>query len=258
MRHAPHPVDTAAPTDSSQRKEAIESVYRAVAEALLPPEQRDRTIVARACAECGSLLPDASAELQAFFVRPEAWSEGEYISTLELAPPCPLYLGAYMFDEPTTCRGAGLSGRNGYMMELARIYEHYGLRSGGRELSDFLPMAAEFLALSLCDAHERNDRGLRRRLLEHMILPALGPMIERLREYECAYASVVEALRLAILAELDLLSDVAAWQPPVSQPMPGGCRLHVLDPSEQRRPDEAGQGGAHTPAPAATCKGGMQ
>src|SRR5690606_35699917 len=107
--------------------------------------------------------------VDAFLASSSATDPDEYLTLLELAPPCPLYLGSYLFEEPNTCRGAGISGRNTYMLELKAIFRHFGLELTGAELADYLPLVAEFLAHSL-EHSELDGIGLRRYLLERHVI----------------------------------------------------------------------------------------
>jgi nitrate reductase delta subunit len=139
----------------------------------------------------------------------------EYTQTLELAPPVPLYFGAYVFEEPSSCRGAGASGRNGYMIELGALYEHYGLGLAAheRELPDYVPAIVEFLALSL-ELPERDGIGLRRRLVEKYVQPGIAPLRKALQKYESVYDVLMEALEIALAEDLERLSEDPVWIPP--------------------------------------------
>lgn len=229
MQTANHPPDMA----------ALCNVYAAVGELLLPPAQRDRTALQAVIEQHAKRLPAIALKLRPLLDDPAAWSESEYVSTLELSPPCPLYLGAYLFGEPSSCRGAGFSERNGYMMELKRIYEHFGLLLDDQELPDFLPVLAEFLALSVDATRQRDAWGLRRRLLEQLMLPALKPLVEQLQQYKSVYAAVIEALEAAIRIELQSLANIPAWKPPVMQRTRGRVSLPVVgqtEPDQQQAP----------------------
>lgn len=214
----------------------LQDAYLLVAELLLPPGQRDRVRIDATLAMLDEWMPSLAERLRSFIAQPTAWSDQEYTTTLELSPPCPLYTGAYLFDEPSTCRGAGLSGRNGYMLELKRIYEHFGLELECREMPDHLPLMIEFLALSL-PRQPKQALSLRRRLLERLVLPALAPMSERLSKYECAYASLIGGLEALVQLDLSPLKDVPmpemADRPPImsskDSPRRGRGSLPVLD-----------------------------
>jgi nitrate reductase delta subunit len=156
--------------------------------------------------------------IEKFFATPGADSIDEYTQTIELSPPCPLYLGAYLFDEPTSCRGAGTSGRNGYMIELVNVYRHFGLELDGVELPDFLPVMVEFCAFSL-ERRELDGIGLRRRFLEQQLRPGLAPLAARLAEYESPYALPVTALE-ALCAEDLVCHPGTAWAPPDGERKP--------------------------------------
>ncbi len=187
------------------------AVYRVVAELLLNPGVRDMERVDLNRAR----LPNAPVRemIEGFLASPAAHNIDEYTQTLELNPPCPLYLGSYVFDEPNSCRGAGACGRNGYMIELGALYEHYGLGLGGSELPDFLPVMAEFLAMSL-DHPERDGIGLRRRFVEKQVQPGLAPLRKSLQKYESVYDLLIAALEAAVEEDLERLADDPVWVSP--------------------------------------------
>lgn len=189
--------------------------YLLIAELLLHPDERDATRVGALRATLGDALADASGPIAEFLNHPLAAAAEEYVQTLELSPPCPLYLGAYLFEEPASCRGAGTSGRNAYMLELAGVFRHFGFEHSGRELPDYLPLLADFLAISL-DRHDRDQTGLRRWLLERYVLPALEPLRERLAKYQSPYALLARSLAAVVCEDLRRIGDRPAWRPPGS------------------------------------------
>jgi nitrate reductase delta subunit len=130
-----------------------------------------------------------------------------------LAPAVPLYLGSHLYDEPQSCRGAGMSGRNAYMLELANIYRHFGVELAGAELADFVPVMVEFLGLSL----ERGDQdriGLRRYFVESMMTTGLASLLAALRKHESPYAHLVDALQVALAEDIAQMADGPKWRPP--------------------------------------------
>ena len=203
------------PTELKQRPTAAQlaALYRTVSELLLYPEDRDSDRID----ECMIVLDGAPAALRAtvsaFKAAPQSGDANEYLQVLELSPPCPLYLGSYIFDEPKSCLGAGMSGRNGYMMELAGAYSHFGFKLGGGELADYLPAMAEFLAISL-DNNDRDQIGIRRRFLERYVQPGLAPMREALAKYNSPYGLIIQALEMAIEEDLALHADDPVWAEP--------------------------------------------
>jgi len=202
-------------------REALQPCYRLVGELLLHPDDRDANVIDALVAGLADSPASVREPLHDFLRRREAWSCDEYVHTLELSPPCPLYFGAYLFDEPTSCRGAGTSGRNGYMIELVNVFRHFGFEAAGGELPDYAPQVVEFLALSL-EHEERDHIGLRRRLLERYVQPALEPMRQKLEKYESPYARVVETLERALEEDLARLADVPCWEPPRTLTRRGG------------------------------------
>lgn len=210
------------PVDAGVDPAVLQTAYSLVSSLLLHPEERDASTDQAAQA---ALAADGSLRLtllDEFLASPRSVDAGEYLALLELAPPCPLYLGAHLFDEPSTCRGAGMSGRNAYMLELKAIYRHFGLELDGSEMADFLPMVVEFLSISSGRA-ELDGIGLRRRLIERFVTPALGPMREALVEYESPYEHLISFLEQ--LLEL----DVSACQGPAWEPALSGTDLPMID-----------------------------
>jgi nitrate reductase delta subunit len=197
----------------------LAALYGTVAELLLYPEDRDGGRVAEGLAALRRAPAEFAAPIQAFLRERRAADLDEYLAILELAPPCPLYLGSYIFDEPETCLGAGLSGRNGYMIELAATYRHFGFEMGKNELADFLPAMAEFLAISL-EHPERDGIGLRRRFLEKYFRPGLAPMRGKLAQRESPYALLLAALENAAEADRVLHADEPLWEPPKREGRP--------------------------------------
>ena len=164
------------PFESEQRAttERLAALYRLASELLLSPdERRPKRISDDLRALKGA--PDAMVDpISEFLATPSSNDTDEYLNVLELTPPCPLYLGTYIFDEPKSCLGTGFSGRNGYMIELAGAYRHFGFELGGGELADFIPAMTEFLAISLVTDCDRI--GLRPRFVERYVQPGLAPM----------------------------------------------------------------------------------
>jgi nitrate reductase delta subunit len=199
--------------------------YRLIADLLLHPDER--------AGEAGGFPerleggpPGLIEPIAQFLADPLSASRDEYVRTLELEPACPLYLGAHLFDEPSTCRNVGSSPRNGYMLELGGIYRHFGLELDTRELPDYLPVVADFLAMSL-DMDARDRIGLRRRLLERYVRPALDPLREKLEGLESPYARLIAAMSVVVAAHLTRLADRPAWSPP-DRPEPAIKPLKVV------------------------------
>jgi len=189
------------------------AAYQTIAELLLYPEDRDTDRIANCMAELGNAPTPLMEGLHEFLASSQSGDANEYVQVLELSPPCPLYLGSYMFDEPKSCLGAGLSGRNGYMMELAGAYRHFGFEIGEGELTDFVPAMAEFLAISL-DNSGLDPIGLRRRFVESYVKPGLEPMRKALAKYDSPYGLVIGALEAAVDADIALHADGPMWKVP--------------------------------------------
>ncbi len=193
--------------------------YRLVSELFLYPEERD---LARVKAEM-EWLDEAPEEirtpLKAFLSLPAAMSAEEYVATLELTPVVPLYLGAHLYGEPKSCRGAGMSGRNGYMLELANIYRHFGIEHEGGEMADFVPVVVEFLGISL-DRGDADEIGLRRYLIEQLLVKGFEMLLAALRKYESPYAHLVDALDAALAEDIRHMAGGPKWQPPADDDRP--------------------------------------
>ena len=191
----------------------LAALYRIVSELLLSPEQRRGDYVATQLFVLEG-APAALAEpIDRFLASPRSLDVDEHLLILELTPPCPLYLGTYIFEEPQSCRGAGFSGRNGYMIELAGAYRHYGFELGKGELADFIPAMAEFLAISL-EQPRKDGIGLRRRFVERYVKPGLKPMREALAKYDSPYQLLIQALEAAVDTDITSHADDPLWREP--------------------------------------------
>jgi len=114
-----------------------------------------------------------------------------------LDPQCPLYLGSHTYDEPTTCATAAVSDRNEYMIELGGIYSHFGRKTNGKELPDYLPLMVDFLSLTT----KSKDDPVRGKFINEYILPFLPPMRARLEELKTPYLHLFDALGKVISIE---------------------------------------------------------
>lgn len=195
--------------------------YRWIGEMLLYPTERDDE-QADAFRPSLQAAPAPARELLERFAE---LSGGigceEYVSTLELAPKCPLYLGCYLFEEPSSCREAGSSARNAYMIELVNLYRHFGLKLGRRELPDFLPVMVDFLWLSLRGEPPRRAAALRRMFIEQYLAPALPGLLERLKAAGSSYALLVEGLAHLLESELHRIEPQEDGYVPL--PVCSGC-----------------------------------
>jgi len=198
--------------DSTERQ--LSGLYRLVSELLLSPGERRAEHIASNRAPLIDAPTDLVAPIDQFLASARAVDVDEHLLVLELTPPCPLYLGTYMFDEPRSCNGAGFSGRNGYMIELAGTYRHFGFEVRHGELADFIPAMVEFLAISL-DHPNLDGIGLRRRFVERFISPGLEPMRAALAEYDSPYGLLVQALEAAVAVDIAIHADGPFWVEPV-------------------------------------------
>ncbi len=180
----------------------VTSCYQLLAELLLYPEEREEDRI-RQLAQQVKAAPDEVREpLLELLANPAIHDCGAYLEELEMTRDRPLYLGFYLFDEPDSCQSAGTCGRNGYMIELAGIYRHYGLELDGREMPDFLPLVLDFLALS-ADRREGEEGAHRARLIERYLQPAVTAMHERFSEHGGPWLLAVDALAALLRSELD-------------------------------------------------------
>lgn len=213
----------------------LKAGYQLISELLLSPDERDADRVATLQTGLGAPLTSVSESIARFLGAAESDSHDEYLQTLELSPPCPLYLGSHIFDEPTTCNGIGSSGRNAYMLELIGLYQHFELDLTGKELPDFLPVVVDFLWISL-EGKARDRIALRRWCLEHHVQPALGPLSESLTKYGSPYQYVIEALRETVEEDLRRMEETPAWKPP-QESKGTTVSLQVLEESEKPFPE---------------------
>ena len=193
----------------------LTAAYGLISELFLYPEDRDPARIEAAMAALAPAPAALREPLDNFLAAPLAGSAEEYVATLELAPAVSLYLGSHLYEEPQSCRGAGMSGRNGYMLEIANIYRHFGVELAGGEMADFVPVMVEFLGLSL----ERGDQdriGLRRYFVETMLTTGLASLLSALRRHESPYAHLVDALGVALAEDIAQMADGPKWQPPAN------------------------------------------
>lgn len=209
-------------------QKTLRDSYRLISELFVHPDNRDRDRLI----DLRGAIADAPSEVReaidTFHAADKAWSADEYVQTLELAPPCPLYVGSYLFDEPGSCRGAGVSDRNGYLVELTNLYRHFGMEIAGEEMPDFMPIMLEFLALTV-ETEDREDASLRRYFVDEHFRPGLEPFADKLEDYESVYRHLVEATRDLVELDWKLMPDVPTWRPPEDeeppQPKMAGDRL---------------------------------
>jgi len=190
----------------------ISTAYRLLAELFVNPSQRNNAGLATWLEQTRACMPHVAEQVDLFIKSDGAISSHEYVSTLELSPPCPLYLGAHMFEEPSTCSGISTSPRNAFMLELSGMYEHFGFDLGSIEMPDYLPVILEFMALSL-ESSKMDTLGLRRRLIEKYLLAGMAPLARGFAKFESIYGLLIPAIELVAAEDLQLIGDVPMWQP---------------------------------------------
>ncbi|MCC6317421.1 MAG: nitrate reductase molybdenum cofactor assembly chaperone [Gemmatimonadaceae bacterium] len=172
--------------------------YSVLSELWCSPQDTDAAELRRRASEVADELElrdrEAAVALRTFLAGEIA--DEDYIALFELAPQCALYLGSHSFDEPMTCAQAGVSDRNGYMIELRGVYGHLGLAPDRSELPDYLPLMIEFLALTA-----ESDDPVRRKLITEYMLPYLPPMRSRLVELQSHYVHLLDALERILRSE---------------------------------------------------------
>jgi nitrate reductase delta subunit len=193
----------------------LSAAYRLISELFVYPEDRDPARIETALAALAAAPEALRKPLDDFLAAPLAGSVEEYVSTLELAPAVSLYLGSHLYEEPQSCRGAGMSGRNGYMLEVANIYRHFGVELAGGELADFVPVMVEFLGLSL-ERSSEDEIGLRRYFVETMVTMGLTSLLTALRKHESPYAYLVDALDVALAEDIEQMAGGPIWRPPAN------------------------------------------
>ncbi len=186
-------------------EQILEDVYALIAELWCSPPEADaeRDEIKKDAEEMVKRLESfdkESAMLLSRFLRENAISEEDYIDLFELQPQCPLYLGSHTYDEPKTCANAGVSDRNGYMIELTGIYKHFGQMPNGKELPDYLPLMVNFLSLTA----ESKDDPVREKLIKEYFLPFLPPMRSRLEELKTPYRYLLDALEKIINIDINI------------------------------------------------------
>ncbi|MBT4584717.1 MAG: hypothetical protein HOC93_06515 [Phycisphaerae bacterium] len=203
----------------------IAAAYRLLEEMFINPTMRDDDAIVIWFEQVRTSLPHVADQLDRFLEADGAKSSHEYVSTLELSPPCPLYLGAHMFEEPSTCSGISTSPRNAFMLELIGMYEHFGFELGNVEMPDFLPVMLNFLAISL-EGVQEDTLGLRRRMVERYLLPGLPSLAKGFEKFGSVYGLLIPAIELVATEDLEQMSDVPMWKTPDEQS--GNVSLNVL------------------------------
>lgn len=175
------------------------SAWRFLSEVLLYPEDRDQARLRSWAQRAARDMPELSGAIETLLASPELEDTDLYLATFEIAALCPLYLGHYLFEEPKSCSGAAMSGRNHYMIQLKNLYRHFGFELEAKELPDYLPLMLEFLALSAGHPAHRH----RRMLIKDFMLPALPALCRALRQVRNVYSPIAGLLEQLLNAELE-------------------------------------------------------
>lgn len=192
----------------NNQEQILKEVYGCIAELWCHPQDVEMEALREDTREVIKKLKNVDepgAGLLNDFLEKNSLSEEEYIDLFELDPKCPLYLGSHLYEEPKTCAQAGVSDRNGYMIELQGIYKHFGWMPDGKELPDYLPAVIEFLALTLSS---KNDP-VRKKLIQEYILPFLPPLRKKLEELKTPYLSLLNAWERVL--NFDLKKEEASY-----------------------------------------------
>ncbi|MCC6472913.1 MAG: nitrate reductase molybdenum cofactor assembly chaperone [Burkholderiales bacterium] len=176
----------------------LRETYGCIAELWCSPRDVDLDEVKERARRLLGAVAERDSEAAASLARflQSAIDEEQYVDLFELNPRCPLYLGSHVFDEPKTCAQAGLSDRNGYMIELRGIYGHLGFSPNGKELPDYLPLMVEFLSLSAGSGDP-----VRGKLAREYVLPYLPPIRAKLKALDSPYAGLLDALERLLKTE---------------------------------------------------------
>lgn len=210
------------------------AAYRFLAEVLLYPEDRDVGRLELCAEEAGTAAPEWRGVIQGLMNSPGLNDCDVYLEAFEIGAKCPLYLGHYLFAEPTNCRGAAVSGRNAYMIQLKNLYRHFGLELQGRELPDYLPLMLDFLALTAGHPADKH----RRLLVRQFMLPALPALSKALREPGNVYSPIAGLLEELLPAEVPPESGVRAPSGENARPHPEAFTTSASPvPRAQRGPD---------------------
>lgn len=218
-------------------EQALVGTYHTISEWLLYPEEIDPATlepqaVAAIQADARQIDPRVAELLGTFHEQRSSVSAEQYLNLLELNPRFPLYLGTHQFEEPKSCSAAGLSDRNTYMLEIGNIYRHFGFELS-RELPDFLPVMAEFLALSAgCDVA---DNQVRIRFIDKLMIAGVRLLGEQLGKAESPYRHLMEALVICLEAELEAA--------PLDDGEEAGAVIGVVDGQPLLQIEEAPIGG---------------
>ena len=203
----------------------IAASYRLLEELLINPSMRDYDLIHSWLEITKTNMPAVAEQIDRFMQSESANSSNEYISTLELSPPCPLYLGSHLFEEPSTCSGISTSPRNAFMLERVGMYEHFGFDLGSVEMPDFLPVMLNFLALSL-DGAKQDTLGLRRRMLEKYLMPGIAQLAKGFEKFGSIYGLLIPAIELVAVEDLKRIGDKPMWKTPDEKS--GKVSLHVV------------------------------
>ncbi|MBM3951001.1 MAG: nitrate reductase molybdenum cofactor assembly chaperone [Rhodospirillales bacterium] len=186
--------------------EVLREAYGCIAELWCSPRDVDRAALEKrttgAVAQLQAADAEAAALLSRFLGNPV--SEEEYVELFELDPRCPLYVGSHVFEEPKTCAKAGLSERNGYMIELLGVYRHMGLSPDRSEMPDYLPLMVEFLFLSA-----GSQDPVREKLIKEYMLPYLPRIRSKLDQLNTPYAGLLEALERVLRIDIAQAREVS-------------------------------------------------
>ena len=94
-------------------------------------------------------------------------------------------------------------------------------------MTDFVPVIVAFLGISL-ERGEADRIGLRRYLLETLLIDGIELLLSALSKCESPYVHLVEALSTALSEDIRQLAGGAKWQPPadLKEPLPAAvCGL---------------------------------
>lgn len=130
----------------------------------------------------------------------DAFRSGWANEPIEPAARRPLYLGAYLFDDPERTDGA--DPRNGFLLETLNLFWYFGLDPTGAQPPDYLPLMVDFAAESAGRVDVREGARARRHFLEHHLAPGLVPLRAVLERASSPLVPLIRALEAAVAADL--------------------------------------------------------
>jgi nitrate reductase molybdenum cofactor assembly chaperone len=186
--------------------DGLVAAYHLIAELFAPPAARDSARIAELMRGLRGAPEQAVKAIHAFLSDPRSADEQEYIRSIELAPPCPLYASAYL-------AGKDASEQRRFLFDLISVYWQFGLDPSTPEAPDYLPLMVDFAAISAGRMADRGGPRARRGFLEQSLRPCLGALRAGMEENAIPHATLVRALEAVVNADLALSAHLASEDP---------------------------------------------